>query len=630
MSSFTSSSTISDQDDLGSKILLAQSRILQKVTHGGNLEEGLEAFCRSIQEVFAGANCCVMLIDQQKQTLRVAAAPDLPRSLVEALEGITIGLAPGSCSAASYNNETVISSSLGDDPIWEGMREDAQSGGVNACWSTPIRGVRWAEGPHDHDEVRVLGTVALYFNEAREPSNVELQALELAAALAGLTINTARTQAQISREQLYDSVTELPNRKVFTQQLKQVVREMTPQDHKLGILLIDIDHFKEVNDTFGFAVGDFLLQSVAGRLLELRAKTDILARFGDDEFVFLISEVDNSEDVKAVAAKILEAVSAPYDFDGQQLGVSVSIGGSLYPWDGEDAQTLLKNAENALYTAKKQGRRHYRLYAPTMGGYAFEKLQLKMALGYAIENQELEVAYQPKVDSRSFQVVGAEALTYWNHPGLGQVSPTKFIPLAEETGLIIPLGEWVLRTACKQLHAWQSRGHDLTIAVNISAIQFRERNFVETVSKIILEAGIDPATLELEITESVAMNEVEKTLERMTELKQLGVQIAIDDFGTGYSSLAYLKRFPIHTLKIDRSFVMKTPQDKEDQAIVKAVIALAHILGLQVVAEGVETQEQATYLRSEGCEFLQGFHFSRPVPPQQLERLFQSKSPTTS
>ncbi|MDH3255613.1 MAG: GGDEF domain-containing phosphodiesterase, partial [Acidobacteriota bacterium] len=308
--------------------------------------------------------------------------------------------------------------------------------------------------------------------------------------------------------------------------------------------------------------------------------------------------------------------------------VSASIGGSLYPWDGEDAQTLLKNAENALYTAKKQGRGHYRLYAPTMGGYAFEKLQLKMALGYAIENNELEVNYQPKIGAESNEMIGAEALTYWNHPGLGQVSPVKFIPLAEETGLIIPLGEWVLETACRQLKRWRDAGRVLTMAVNISAIQFRERNFVNMVGKTIREAGIEPATLELEVTESVAMHEVEKTLERMNELRDLGVQIAIDDFGTGYSSLAYLRRFPIHTLKIDKSFVLKTPQEKEDQAIVKAVIALAHYLGLQVVAEGVETAEQVSYLREEGCEILQGFFFSRPVPAAKLERLFHSGFPT--
>ncbi|MDH3255776.1 MAG: sensor domain-containing diguanylate cyclase, partial [Acidobacteriota bacterium] len=303
-----------DREDLGSKILLAQSRILQKVAHGGELEDGLEAFCQSIEGVFAGARCCVTLIDQQNRTLHVAAAPTLPQALIDTIEGITIGLAPSSCSAAAYGNETVISSSVASDPAWEGMRQNVLRGGLNACWSTPIRGVRWAEGPRDEDEIRVLGTVALYFEAERQPTTAEIQALELAAALAGMTINAARTQAQIGREQLYDAVTELPNRRVFTQLLKQVVQDRSPQDHKLGILLIDLDHFKEVNDTFGYAVGDFLLQSVAARLVDLRSGTDTLCRFGDDEFGFLISEVTNSEDVKSIAAKILEALSAPYDF----------------------------------------------------------------------------------------------------------------------------------------------------------------------------------------------------------------------------------------------------------------------------------------------------------------------------
>jgi diguanylate cyclase (GGDEF)-like protein len=615
---------VESREDLSSRILLAQNQILQRIVQGGSLSEGLAFFCKGVEEAVPGSRCCVTLLNQTDKTLKVVAAPRLPAAFVEAVDQITIGLGPGSCSAAAYNNETIVSADMKADSEWEGMRERVLESGLAACWSCPIRGVRWAEEPSGHDEVRVLGTVALYFEQTRTPSDTELQALEIGAALAGMTINTARTQESIGRQKLYDSVTELPNRKLFTQQLKQVLRQVNPQEHKLGILLVDLDHFKEVNDTFGYAVGDFLLQSVAGRLLALRRKTDILARFGDDEFSYLIAEIRDTEDMKAIAAEALEAVSAPHDFGGQKLAVSASIGGSLYPWDGEDAQTLLRNAENALYTAKKQGRGHYRLYAPTMGGYAFEKLQLKMALGHALENQELEVYYQPKVASSDHRIVGAEALTYWNHPGMGQIDPGRFIPLAEETGLIIPLGEWVLRAACRQAKKWRQAGNlDLSVSVNISAIQFREREFVESVDAILREAEISPSALELEVTETVAMHEVEKTLERMKELKNLGVQIAIDDFGTGYSSLAYLKRFPIDTLKIDKSFVLKTPQDKEDIAIVKAVIAVAHYLGLEVVAEGVETIEQAKYLRDEGCETLQGYHFSRAVTSKDLSRLLK-------
>ncbi len=605
------------------RIFLAQSKIQELVSSGAELPEAFAEFCESLAQIFPGSIPCITVVDTTTQSLEVLAAPQLPIEFQATINGLTVGLAPGSCCAAAYGNETVISSNLAVDLVWDGLHSEAKAAGLAACWSAPIRGVRWAEKPGEQDQTLVLGTVALYFGEVREASATEAHALETVAALAGLTIHSSRTQAQSGDQQFFDAVTELPNRRVFSKQLKQTVLEMNPRDDKLAILVVDVDHFKEVNDTFGYAVGDFLLQSVSRRLLDLRGDLDLLARFGDDEFAFLIGAVSSGEDVKTVAQKVLDTVSAPYDFGGQELRISASIGGSIFPWDGEDAQTLMRNAENALVSAKKQGRGTYRLYAPTMGGYAFEKLQLKMALGYALENEELRLRFQPKVSSKTNKIIGVEALTYWQHPGMGEVSPTKFIPIAEETGQIIPLGNWVLRTACRQAQIWRREHGDLTMAINISAIQFRERNFVETVASILAETGIAPAAVELELTESVAMNEVEKTLERLQALHDLGVQIAIDDFGTGYSSLAYLKRFPIHTLKIDKSFVLQTPQDKGDLAIVKGVIALAHNLDLEVVAEGVETAEQASYLRKEGCEVLQGFHFSRPVPLDAFERLLR-------
>jgi diguanylate cyclase (GGDEF)-like protein len=608
---------------LTSRIFLAQSKILELVGNGVELEDVLHEFCLSLEELFPDSRSCVTLIDAATHSLEVLAAPSLPEDFRQSMTGLTIGLAPGSCCAAAYGNETVISEDLETDSIWDGLKEEALAAGLGACWSTPIRGMRWAENPGEQDNVMVLGTVAFYFSQPRIAASAEIQALETAAALAGLTINTVHTNEQAGDQRFFDVVTKLPNRRVFSKQLKQTVADLDARNDKLAILVVDIDHFKEVNDTFGYAVGDFLLQSVSERLVGLRGEVDLLARFGDDEFAFLIGEVASGEDVKTIAQEVLDIVSAPYDFGGQELAISASIGGSVFPWDGEDAQTLMRNAENALVSAKKQGRGLCRMYAPTMGGYAFEKLQLKMALSYALENEELMLRFQPKVSSETHEIVGVEALTYWNHPGMGEISPIKFIPIAEETGQIIPLGEWVLRTACIQAQSWRQEYGNLTMAINISAIQFRERNFVETVSTILRETGIEPSLVELEVTESVAMNEVEKTLERLQELHDLGVQIAIDDFGTGYSSLAYLKRFPIHTLKIDKSFILNTPKDKGDLAIVKGVIALAHNLGLGVVAEGVETGEQASYLRTEGCEILQGFHFSRPVPLAAFENLLQ-------
>lgn len=612
-----------DASSLTSRIFLAQAKVLELVSSGAELNDVFAEFCESLEGIFTDSVACIALIDPVSHSLAVLAAPSLDETFRGTIDGLTVGLAPGASCAAAYGNETIISADIATDPVWEGLRGEAAAAGIKACWAAPIRGVRWAEKPEEQDQIIVLGTVALYFPEARAAATPEAQALDTVASLAGLTINSSRTQEQVGDRQFFDAVTELPNRRVFSKQLKQTVLDMNPRNDKLAILVVDIDHFKEVNDTFGYAVGDFLLQSVSRRLVELRRESDLLARFGDDEFAFLIGDVGSGEDVKTVAKKVLDIVSAPYDFGGQELRISASIGGSIFPWDGEDAQTLMRNAENALVSAKKQGRGTYRLYAPTMGGYAFEKLQLKMALGYALENDELNLLFQPKVSSETGKIVGAEALTYWNHPALGEVGPAKFIPIAEETGQIIPLGEWVLRTACRQGQVWRREHRDLTMAINISAIQFRERNFVETVASILRDTGINPAAVELEITETVAMNEVEKTLERLQALHDLGVQIAIDDFGTGYSSLAYLKRFPIHTLKVDRSFVLNTPQDAGDMAIVKGVIALAHNLGLKVVAEGVETADQAEYLRKEGCEILQGYLFSRPVALDVFERLLR-------
>ena len=284
----------------------------------------------------------------------------------------------------------------------------------------------------------------------------------------------------------------------------------------------------------------------------------------------------------------------------------------------------MRNAENALKSAKALGRNRYRLYAPTMGAYALEKLQLKMALSYAVENKELKLFYQPKVDSRSGEIIGVEALVRWDHPIQGEIQPGEFIPLAEETGLILPIGGWVLKEACEQMTKWRADGHpNLTVSVNISAHQFREKDFSEIVRTVLKRAGLQPQALELEITETVAMTEVEKTMERLRELERLGLTISIDDFGTGYSSLSYLQRFPIHALKIDRSFVGKLPADKGDKAIVKSILALANYLGLDVVAEGVETAAQAKFLTQEGCQYLQGYYFARPMPSSDCTQLLQ-------
>ncbi len=610
--------------ELATQLLSAHRELLDGLGEGDHLGSRLERFCQTLDGSLSGAVSCVMLYNPIEQLLQVGAGPNLPGELRHSLDGITAGLSPGSCSAAVQRNEVVVCRDLASDPLWEGLREPALAGGLRASWSAPIRSLQLAEVPGQDDELRVVGTVALYFEQPCQPDAQELKLLDITCALAGLAINAARTQQKVGEHRLYDELTGLPNRKLFFDQFKEALTGLSPHQNKLALLRLDLDHFKEVNETFGYAVGDFLLRSVSERLVERRRGTDLVARFGDDEFIFLVTELGDDADVRQIAEQILAELSRPYDFGGEELAVSASLGASVYPWDGEDAQTLLRNAENALHAAKRQGRNRVRLYAPTLGVSGFEKLQLKLALGYAAENGELQLFYQPKLRSDTLEITGAEALVYWNHPSQGLLAPGKFIPLAEETGLIMSIGEWVLRTACAQAQAWRRAGYEhLTMAVNISALQFREPSFKDTVSTVLAATALAPEALELEITETVAMTDVEKTMARLEALRDLGLSISIDDFGTGYSSLAYLKRFPIHTLKIDRSFVMDLPESKENRAIVKAVIALSRYMGLQLVAEGVETGEQAEFLRAEGCELFQGHHFSRPVARDQIERLLE-------
>ncbi len=611
-------------EDLASELLSAHRRLLDGIGEKTHLSALLQQFCTTLDEAIAPACSCVMLYQPAERILNVGAAPGLPADFRRAIDGLTAGLAPGSCSAAVHRNEVVVSHDIATDPLWNGLQGPAVAAGFRASWSLPIRSLQWADSPGQDDRVRVVGTVAIYLCRQRSPTAQEIKLLDITSALAGLAINSARTQAKVGERQLYDALTGLPSRSLFFDQLKEALADLSPHENKMALLRLDLDHFKEVNETFGYAVGDFLLRSVAERLVALRGGTDLLARFGDDEFIYLIRDLPRDDDVRHLAEGILSELSRPHDFGGEELAVSASLGASVYPWDGEDAQTLLRNAENALHAAKRQGRNRIRLYAPTLGGSGFEKLQLKLALGYAVENRELELLYQPKLRSDSGEISGVEALVYWNHPTQGRISPGKFIPLAEESGLIMPIGAWVLKTACAQMQGWRRQGYrHLTVAVNISALQFREVGFKDTVSTILANTGLAPEALELEITETVAMTDVDKTMERLEALRDLGLRISIDDFGTGYSSLAYLQRFPIHTLKLDRSFIMGLPENKENRAIVKAVIAMARYMGLELVAEGVEGEGEADILRGEGCELLQGHHFSRPVPAGELERMLQ-------
>ena len=418
----------------------------------------------------------------------------------------------------------------------------------------------------------------------------------------------------------HDALTGLPNRPLFMDRLIISLAQANRSNQKLAVFFLDLDRFKDINDSLGHSMGDALLKSVAERIRRCVREGDTVARFGGDEFTLLIPRIENIEDAAKIAHKIIETLKIPFVIHEQELFVTTSIGVSLFPGDGLDPETLVRNADTAMYRAKDQGRDNYQLYAPAMNARAVERLAKENALRKALSQNELVLHYQPQIDSRTNETIGVEALIRWQHPEEGLLSPARFISVAEVSGLIVPIGEWVLYTACRQIKIWQKRiGHDLTVAVNLSARQFQQPDLVSQIRNAVLETGIDPSSLEVEITESNAMQNAENTMYTLRELKALGIRISMDDFGTGYSSLNYLKRFPIDTLKLDQIFVRDVTTDASDAAIVSAVISMAHSLNLKVVAEGVETEEQLEFLRRQHCDVIQGYLFSPPMPAEQLE-----------
>jgi diguanylate cyclase (GGDEF)-like protein len=433
-----------------------------------------------------------------------------------------------------------------------------------------------------------------------------------------------QAEAKIRYQALHDLLTDLPNRVLFNQRLSDALIQAQQNNSILAVCFLDLDRFKTINDTLGHAVGDRLLQNVAQRLTNFLGKDDIIARWGGDEFTILLSGISDGIDAAIIAQDILAALKPGFDIENHHLHISASIGIALYPIHGEDAETLIKHADTALYGIKSQARNNYQFYHSTINSQASELLTLENSLHYALERQEFIIHYQPQVNISTGEITKMEALLRWQHPNLGLISPTKFIPLAEETGLIIPIGEWVLKTACAQNKIWQDMGFSsLSIAVNLSARQFQQSNLVTLITQVLSETKLPSNCLELEITEGITMQDIDFTKAILKELHNTGVSISIDDFGTGYSSLSYLKNFPIHTLKIDKSFVSDLSSDSKNTAIVTAIIALAHGLNLQVVAEGVETEEQRNLLRILECELMQGHLFSRALPAEDATKLLR-------
>jgi diguanylate cyclase (GGDEF)-like protein len=440
-----------------------------------------------------------------------------------------------------------------------------------------------------------------------------------------MAVMERRLQDTIDHHSNHDRLTGLANRMLFRDRLSLTLANTHPKpEEMLAVLFLDLDSFKIINDTLGHDVGDRLLQQVANRLVSCLRAGDLVARWGGDEFTILLNSITSAEKAAATALKILAALSVPFQFNNRNLYIKASLGIALAPYHGEDADTLLKHADAAMYRAKQQGRNTYQLYTPAIGINAQQRLQLEHNLYLALERQEFCLHYQPQISLQTGAIVGMEALIRWQSPELGWVSPVQFIPLAEETGLINLIGEWVLQTACHQAKVWQSLNlPPIQISVNLSARQFQNNQLLNIIARVLETTGLNPKQLELEITESIAMQDLEFTIALLEEFRQIGIQIAIDDFGTGYSSLGSLKHFPVDKLKIDRSFVRDLTEDSDDAAIVSAIVALGHGLNLEAIAEGVETEAQLNLLRSLNCDIAQGYFLSRPLPVNEATKILK-------
>jgi predicted signal transduction protein with EAL and GGDEF domain/FixJ family two-component response regulator len=452
-----------------------------------------------------------------------------------------------------------------------------------------------------------------------------------------------RAEEQIRRLAYCDSLTGIPNRQAFLEMLERELQRSKIGNKKFAVLFMDLDAFKRINDTLGHNVGDQLLQQVSDRLRDTIRPSDLLsrgdtitrdgeprpdtnlARLGGDEFTILIPDLDRVEHALNVAHRVKDAMRRPFIIEGNEIFVTASIGISLFPEDGDDCNSLLKYADTAMYHAKNCGKNNAKLYSSSLTMQIMSHVKLEVGLRKALQNDELYLLYQPQLDVRSSEIVGVEALVRWRHSERGIISPTEFIPLAEETGLIVPIGEWVLRTACRQARAWQKMSRrPVRMAVNLSAKQFKDENLSQIVLSALHDTGLDPRLLELELTEGTLMDDAKATLATLEQLRGIGVYLSIDDFGTGYSSMNYLKRFDVRALKIDRSFISGLPQDSENAAITRAIIAMAHGLKMVVVAEGVETGEQLVLLEEYGCDMVQGFYLGRPAPADTLSGMLQS------
>ncbi len=589
------------------QLRLLQQEMLEAMASGVPLAEIMDLLCRRAEGLAPTGICSVLTVDRQDR-LHHLASPSLPQHYSQAIDGLAIGPNVGSCGTAAFRGEPVEVVDIATDPLWANYKSLALPLGLLACWSSPIKSSRG----------RVLGAFAFYFPVPRRPSTIERQIVAKCLHLCSIALEHEQTRLRIYDLAFQDPLTRLANRIRFQQRVGKSLTVIGETHQQLAIHYVGLDQFQAVNDQMGHAAGDDVLRTIAKRLQAAVRDGDMVARIGGDEFALIQFGHLKEQEIAVRARQIMEAIAQPYEARGHRLVMSASIGIALAPDDGTSADELIKHAALALRQAKGLGRGMYSFYEKALNARMQIRRRLEAGLRGAIAAEEFELYYQPIVAIESMQVIRAEALLRWRHVERGMIPPSEFIPIAEGTGLIVPLGAWVIEQACAVAARWPEQ---VGIAVNLSPVQFEAPGLVQTVAAALSKSGLRASRLQLEITESVLLRDNAVNVAVLDQLAELGVTIALDDFGTGYSSLSYLQRFAFDRIKIDRAFIRNITHDAGSLKIVRSIVMLAHSLDLAVTAEGVETEEQFAAVRDEGCDDVQGYYTGRPQPREALEDL---------
>ncbi|KAB2941376.1 MAG: EAL domain-containing protein [Hyphomicrobium sp.] len=589
------------------RLHLMQQEILQSMANGAPLRGIMETLCRRVEALAPSVICSVLAIDRDQQ-LRHIASPSLPLHYSRAIDGVPIGPKVGSCGTAAFRGEAVEVTDIASDPLWEDYKHLALPLGLRACWSSPIKA----------PDGRVVGAFAFYYPRPRGPTVLERQVVATCLHLCMIALEHEETRSRAYEQAFTDPLTQLPNRARFQQRVSEAMAIVAETGQRIAIQYIGLDRFQAVNELLGYAAGDELLKVVASRLRSVVKDRDAVARIGGDEFAVIKVGDFKDEDIAKRARGIIEIIGEPYLACGQRLELGASIGIALGV-DANSADELIQDAALAMRRVKELGRGTYFFYEKELNARMQARRRAEADLRDALTYEQFELYFQPIFDLQRLAVTGAETLLRWHHPERGMVSPAEFIALAEQCGLIEQLGAWAIRKACLAAVKWP---RDIAVAVNLSPMQFDNPGLVRTVAAALEQSGLDPSRLELEITESVLLRDSAVNIAVLDELKDLGVSIALDDFGTGYSSLSYLHRFSFDRVKIDHSFIRDITRNEGSLKIVRAIVMLAHSLGLEVTAEGVETDEQLAAVRGEGCDAVQGHYTGTPTPVAAfLERL---------